>query len=292
MHRSESPSELLRPPSTHEGSQVRRLVELALDEDIGPGDVTTEAAIPEDARGKALILAGESCVVAGLFVARLVFQLLDPETVFSPLVRDGDLVEKGAALARVEGRARVLLTGERTALNFLQRLSGVATHVRAFLSNLPKGPLKVLDTRKTTPGFRVLEKYAVRVGGGANHRMGLFDGVLIKDNHVAACGGVTAAVARVRNSAPHTLKIEVEADTLEQLAEALNAGADAVLLDNMDDETIRKAVDLNQGRAALEVSGGVTEERLPVLATLGVDMVSAGRLTHAARSVDIKMDIE
>ncbi|MBI5844484.1 MAG: carboxylating nicotinate-nucleotide diphosphorylase [Deltaproteobacteria bacterium] len=280
-----------RTPEIHAGGLIARLVELALDEDIGPGDLTTEATMGPCDTGKAVILAGEPLVVAGLFVAERVFSVLDEKVGFRHVAKDGDYVQKGEVLAEISGRMRPLLTGERTALNFLQRLSGVATHVRKFMADVPPGSLKVLDTRKTTPGFRVLEKYAVRVGGGSNHRMGLYDGVLIKDNHVTACGGVAEAVRRVRRVSPHTIKIEVEADTLEQVAEALEAGADAILLDNMDDATIGQAVAINKGRALLEVSGGITASRLAALSTLGVDMASAGALTHAAISVDIKMDI-
>jgi len=270
---------------------VSRLVTLALEEDIGPGDITTDAIIDPQAKGKALIRAKEPLVLAGLDVARGVFLRLDPEVCFSAHRPDGCHLAAGEEIAVVEGRYRALLTGERTALNFLQRLSGVATHVRAFISQMPVSGPRITDTRKTLPGWRVLEKYAVRVGGASNHRMGLYDGVLIKDNHIAASGGITEAVRRAKKAAPHTLAIEVEAANLDQFQEALEAGADIIMCDNMDDESIQKAIHLSRGKALLEVSGGVTRSRLEKLASMGVDIVSVGALTHAARAVDISMDV-
>ncbi|MBU2489359.1 MAG: carboxylating nicotinate-nucleotide diphosphorylase [Proteobacteria bacterium] len=272
-------------------SGVAALVELALAEDVGTGDMTTDALVDDDAMGRAVILAKETLVVAGLEVAETVFSLLDMEVEFLPACEDGDSLAPGAVLAEVEGRMRALLTGERTALNFLQRLSGVATQTRRFASQAGNLGVRVTDTRKTTPGWRVLEKYAVRVGGASNHRMGLFDGVLIKDNHIAACGGIAQAVEKARQNLHHLTRVEVETGTLDQVAEALDAGVDVIMLDNMDDETIAEAVQVISGRALVEVSGNVTGERLPTLALLGVDIVSAGALTHSARAMDISMRI-
>jgi nicotinate-nucleotide pyrophosphorylase (carboxylating) len=222
----------------------------------------------------------------------MVFRVLDPTVVFTPLRGDGDQLDDGDTICRVSGRMRTLLTGERTALNFLQRLSGVATHVRRHVEILSGRPVRLVDTRKTTPGWRVLEKYAVRVGGASNHRMNLSDGVLIKDNHIAACGGIAPAVQRAREACGHLQRIEVEAADMRQVREALQSGADIIMLDNMDLDGIREAVDLIAGRALVEVSGGVTRDRLPALAATGVDIISCGALTHSAVAVDISMSIK
>ena len=270
---------------------LHRLIDLALEEDIGTGDITTDTLIPEDARGEAVILAKAPLILAGMPVARAVFQRLDAALAFQDALGDGEAVEAGACLLKLSGRLRPLLTGERTALNFLQRLSGIATHVRRYMEGLPTPSLRLVDTRKTTPGWRALEKYAVRIGGAANHRMSLSDGILIKDNHVAVCGGIRQALERARRSAPHTLKLEIEVRTPNEAREAAAAGADIIMLDNMGPETIREAVDLIDGRALVEVSGGVTRDNLAALAANGVDIVSVGALTHSAVAVDISMNI-
>jgi nicotinate-nucleotide pyrophosphorylase (carboxylating) len=271
---------------------VERLIDLALEEDIGSGDITTAHLVTPEARGRGMIVAKEELVIAGLDVARRVLQRLDPEIVFQAHFSDGDLVPKNTIAVNLQGRLAALLTAERTALNFLQRLSGVATHVRTYVSRLGRTEVRLVDTRKTIPGWRVLEKYAVRVGGAANHRMGLYDGVLIKDNHIAACGGIKPAVERIRTCISHLTKIEVETATLDEVDEALAAGADIIMLDNMDLPAIRRAVALIDGRALVEVSGGVTAEDLKDLAAAGVDLISSGALTHSARAVDLSMKID
>jgi len=271
---------------------VRHLIDIALKEDIGPGDITTESLIAPERSGIGTILAKEPLIIAGLDVAGQVFEQLDPNVVFKPAYQDGDAVGIGDVVAQVEGKLRALLMGERTALNFLQRLAGIATHVRSYVEALGHSKVRLVDTRKTTPGWRVLEKYAVRVGGAYNHRMGLYDGVLIKDNHVAVCGGVKKAIERIRKQMTHLLKIEVEVSELYQVKEALDAGADVIMLDNMDIHQIRAALALIGGKAAVEVSGGITQSSLKHLADTGVDIISAGALTHAARCMDLSMRIE
>lgn len=280
-------------PSDPLSPHLDRLIQLALDEDLGPGDITTDSLIPPDALGRGTILAKESLLLAGLPVARRVFARVDPELVWEPVRTDGDRLEPGETALTVRGRLRSLLIGERTALNFLQRLSGIATHVRKHVDAvLSAGKnVRLVDTRKTTPGWRSLEKYAVRIGGAANHRFGLFDGVLIKDNHLAVCGGVERAVALARERVHHLVRIEVEVEDMAGVRQALNAGADAILLDNMSIDHIREAVGTIQNRALIEVSGGVTLETLPALAQTGVDLISCGALTHGARSVDLSMEI-
>ncbi len=270
---------------------VTSLIDAALAEDIGPGDITTDLLIPAAAAGVGTIIAKEELVVAGLDVARRVFARLDSRVRFDPARADGDAVAAGTSVAALRGPLRALLTGERTALNFIQRLSGIATQTRAYVSALGDCRTVLVDTRKTTPGWRYLEKYAVRVGGAKNHRMGLFDGVLIKDNHIAVSGGIQAAVQRARSGASHLLRIEVEVESLPEVDEALAAGADVIMLDNMDLAAIRAAVARIAGRATVEVSGGVTEEGLAALADAGVDLISSGALTHSARSVDLSMRI-
>lgn len=271
---------------------VHKLIDLALEEDIGSGDITTNFLILSDSRAQGTITAKEPLVVAGLEVARCIFHRLDPTIDFRSDMADGDQADRGAIVATVQGPMAALLTAERTALNFLQRLSGIATHVRNYLTILGGSTVRLVDTRKTTPGWRVLEKYAVRAGGAHNHRMGLFDGVLIKDNHIAACGGITEAVERIRTQVSHLTKIEVETSDEAQVHEALAAGADIIMLDNMSVVQIRSAVRLIDGRALVEVSGGVTEKSLAALAATGVDLISVGALTHSARAVDLSMNIE
>jgi nicotinate-nucleotide pyrophosphorylase (carboxylating) len=268
---------------------VDRLIRTALEEDIGPGDVTTAATVTPGTLARAELVAKEEFLLAGIGVARRVFELLDAEVAFECLVADGLAVKRGEVLAWLKGDAASLLQGERVALNLLQRLSGVATLTAQFVKETAGTGATIVDTRKTTPGLRALEKYAVRVGGGGNHRMALYDGVLIKENHVAAAGGITTAVTRARRHAPHTLKIEVEVRSLEEVAEALAAGADILLLDNMDLAQLRAAVELVGGRAVTEASGGVNLDTVRAIAETGVDLISVGALTHSYRSVDISM---
>lgn len=268
-----------------------RLIALALDEDIGTGDITTDALIPADQRGTGTIIAKEDIIVCGLSTVRRVFHTVDPEIRVYTECRDGDRAAPGTVVMSVTGSMPGLLKAERTALNFLQRLSGIATHVRRYVAVLEGTAVRLVDTRKTTPGWRTLEKYAVRVGGAANHRFGLFDGILIKDNHIAACGGVSEAVTRARKAVHHLVKIEVEVSDTAQLDEALTAGADVIMLDNMSPAEVREAVSRIDGRALTEVSGNVTRDRLKELAETGVDIISAGALTHQARSVDLSMRI-
>ena len=271
---------------------TQHLIDLALSEDIGPGDITTDPLVGPDRKGKGIVLAKESLVVAGLDVARQVFERLDPETAFQPAYEDGDDVAVNSVVFEVESGLRALLWGERTALNFLQRLSGIATHVHAFVDKIERKSVRLVDTRKTTPGWRVLEKYAVRMGGADNHRMGLYDGVLIKDNHIAVCGGITRAIEKARNSVSHLIKIEVEVIDLPGAKEAVAAGADVIMLDNMSIEDIKAAVALIDGKALVEVSGGITKKDLNQLAETGVDIISVGALTHSAKNVDLSMKIE
>lgn len=268
---------------------IDRLIDLALEEDIGPGDVTTQALVPLELMGEAHIRAKETLVVAGLPVAARVFHKLDTLIAFETDAADGQEGARGTVLARLTGPVASILTGERVALNFLQRLSGIATFTRNMTAQLAGATACLVDTRKTTPGWRVLEKYAVRLGGGRNHRFGLYDGVLIKNNHLTATGSITAAVRQARERAHHLLKIEVEVTDLSGLQEALDAGADLILLDNMDDATVKQAVELTRGRAILEASGSMTKDRLPKVATTGVDFISMGALTHSAPAVDIHL---
>ncbi len=270
---------------------VRRLIRLALEEDIGHGDITTDALVAPDDAGVGEVAAKEPLVLAGCDLAAGVFRELDPRVAFEALRADGDRLEAGDVLCRLAGPTRSLLTGERTALNFLQRLSGIATHVRRHVDALGPRPVRLVDTRKTTPGWRVLEKYAVRVGGAWNHRMGLDDGILVKDNHIAAAGGIPEAVRRAREAAGHMSRIEVEVADPRELAQALEAGVDIVMLDNMDLAAVREAVAAVDGRALVEISGGVTLDRLPALADAGADIISCGALTHSATAVDISMSI-
>ncbi len=262
----------------------------ALREDLGTGDVTSELLVPPSLQGKAVMQAKEPLVVAGLDVAVRVFTLLSGEVRARAATEDGQRVEAGGPLLlELEGPVRALLGAERVALNILQHLSGVATLTRRFVDAVEGTGTKILDTRKTLPGMRILEKYAVRVGGGVNHRASLSEGILVKENHLAACGGVSKAVKAIRKNAPHTLRVEVEASTLEEVGEAVAAGVDAILLDNMSVEQIRQAVKQVGGAVLLEVSGGVNLENVRELAETGVDMISVGRLTHSAPGVDISM---
>jgi nicotinate-nucleotide pyrophosphorylase (carboxylating) len=271
--------------------QIRPLVEAALREDIRSGDVTTLALLPSGVRGRVEMNFREDGVVCGLDVARLAWQTLGGVDV-EILRRDGDKIARGETVLRAEGEAASLLTGERVALNFVQRLSGIATLTAQFVQATEGTRARIADTRKTTPGLRLLEKYAVKCGGGSNHRFALDDMILTKDNHIALCGGIGEAIKRARAFAGHSLKIEVECDTLEQVEEAAASGADIILLDNMKPETLKRAVEIIAGRAISEASGGVNLQTVRAIAESGVDIISVGALTHGARSLDIGLDVE
>lgn len=270
--------------------EYRAIVRRALDEDIGSGDVTTDATVGADRQARGVFLVKAECVLAGLDVALETFRLLEPAVRTTVRRRDGDRCQAGEAIAEVTGSARALLAGERTALNFLQRLSGIATCARRFV-DAAAGRIVVLDTRKTTPGLRALEKYAVRAGGATNHRAGLFDAVLIKDNHTRLAGGVAEAIARMRERRPG-MPIEIEAQSLAEVDAALAAGVDRLLVDNMSTGQIRDAVARARGRAKIEISGGVTLARIPELAATGADFVSVGALTHSSPAIDISFELE
>jgi nicotinate-nucleotide pyrophosphorylase (carboxylating) len=274
--------------------ELDNLIQAALKEDIGWGDITTDSCIPADLRASGVFTAKEPMVVCGLFILSEVFAVLDKNVTVTPKCRDGVRLTAGTVIANIEGPARAILTGERTALNILQRLSGIAARTREVVEAVAGTRAKICDTRKTTPGLRVLEKYAVRTGGGVNHRMGLSDGVLIKDNHIAAAGGISGAVAAVRRSAPHTLKIEVEASSLEEVQQALEAKADIVMFDNMPLSVMEEAVKLVDGRALTEASGNMGNKSLSELrdiALTGVDLISIGSLTHSVRAADISLKL-
>lgn len=271
------------------------LIDLALAEDVGSGDVTTIATVPADRVATARILVKQDGVLSGLAVARAVFERVDPRITLSARMEDGSAVRPGDVVATLDGPARGILSGERVALNFLQRLSGVATVTAEYVAAVAGTRARVIDTRKTTPGMRTLQKAAIRHGGGHNHRLGLADGVLIKDNHLAAVGGpdrIARAIAAAREHAPHTLKIEVEVTSLDELEQALRAGADVVLLDNMDVPTMAEAVRRAGGRALLEASGGITLDTVRAVAETGVDLISAGALTHSAPALDISLELD
>ncbi len=272
--------------------EIRKMLERFLSEDIGAGDITTNSIVPPDATSNGYIVARDSGVMAGLPLAEMVFQMLDPAIEYRALVCDGQKVERGQVLVEMAGRARAILTGERLALNILQHLSGIATRTAQMVKLVEGGNARIVDTRKTSPGLRMIEKYAVRMGGGHNHRFGLDDAVLIKDNHIKVAGGVRAAVEAARNNCPHTIKIEVEVEDLAGVKEALEARADIIMLDNMDPPRMREAVRLIAGRALVEASGGVTEDRIRAIAETGVDLISAGALTHSVKSLDISLDIK
>jgi nicotinate-nucleotide pyrophosphorylase (carboxylating) len=270
---------------------IKRAVRAALEEDLGQaGDITTDPIIPADARGAAEIVARQAGVVAGLDLAEASFKALDADAMFERLVGEGAKVEAKTPVARIEARTRALLSAERVALNFLGRLSGIASLTARYVAAVEGTKARIACTRKTTPGLRAFEKYAVRAGGGVNHRFGLYDAVLVKDNHIAAAGGLAEALTRLRARAGHMVKIEVEVDNLAQLEQALGFPIDAVLLDNMDVPTLTKAVALVAGRALTEASGGVTLETVGKIAESGVDLISVGALTHSAPSLDLGLD--
>lgn len=306
-----SPSSDLRLPSNHKATShensekpddwtiaqettmhtIEDLIQLALREDIGPGDITTDNLVEAELMGEGILLAKQDLVIAGLAVAETVFKTLDPRIEFTANFNDGQQVLSKSAVATVKGSLKALLKGERTALNFLQRMSGIATQASGLAAKIAGTDVKLVDTRKTTPAWRKLEKYSVRMGGAHNHRMGLYDGVLIKDNHIAVCGGIANAVQQVRRKISHLVKVEVEVSSLEEVETALAAGADIIMLDNMNLEQIAQAVKLIDKKALVEVSGNVTGERLGDLARTGVDLISMGALTHSAVAVDLSMRI-
>lgn len=272
-------------------SLIETAVRTALDEDLGlAGDITTNATVAQDALAEAVIAARKPGVVAGLPLAEAAFRAVGPETHFSIEIGDGEIVTPGAVIARISGNARTLLTAERVALNFLGRLSGIATLTRQYVDRIAGTHAKIVDTRKTTPGLRAFEKYAVRCGGGYNHRVGLFDAVLIKDNHIVAAGGVAAAVRAAKAAAGHMTKIEVEVDTLAQLEIVMREKVDCVLLDNMKPADLAKAVNIVGGRCLTEASGGVNLETVKEIAQTGVDLISVGALTHSASVLDLGLD--
>ena len=272
--------------------QVEQIITLALNEDIGTGDITTLSTIPADKTALGRFVAKEDMIICGIDLAAHIFARVDPSIELKANFKDGDAVKKGDVIAVVSGNAQNVLTGERTALNFMQRLTGIATRTHASVAEVAGTNAKITDTRKTTPGLRVLEKYAVRVGGGTNHRFNLADGVLIKDNHIAVSGGIQNAVNNARAVIPHTLKIEVEVETKEQLAEALDAGADIIMLDNMSNDLMRECVGIVAGRALVEASGNMGEKSLREVAETGVDIISVGALTHTVKAADISLKFQ
>lgn len=271
------------------GHMLDTLILNALSEDVGTGDITTESTIPEDRVAHGKYRAKESGVLCGIGVAERVFALINPSIRFTAYKKDGDRIEKGEIIAEVVGKATDVLTGERVGLNLMQRMSGIATRTAEACAQVEGTGAKICDTRKTTPGLRVIEKYAVKVGGGTNHRFNLADGILIKDNHIVAAGSITAAVNAARANAPHTLKIEVEVENFDQLDEALAAGADIIMLDNMSCADMTKAVGIVAGRAITEASGNMGDRNLREVAECGVDLISIGALTHSVRSLDISL---
>ncbi len=278
--------------NANELEAAKTLINLALEEDVASGDITTDNLIPAATRRKAYMLAKADGVVAGLPIAEMVFRQLDESLVWKPQVEEGARVSNGTILVRFEASYRALLTGERTALNFFQRLSGIATMSAKYADEVKGSNTVILDTRKTLPGFRILDKYAVRTGGATNHRIGLFDMVMIKDNHIEVAGGIIPAVEQIKAKIPSTIKIEVETTNLKQVEEALTAGADIIMLDNMDNETMAQAVQLIQGKAKIEASGNMTLERIRGVASTGVNYISIGALTHSVQAMDISQRLE
>lgn len=277
------------PPSLPSDLILEPLLRAALAEDVGSGDLTTLATVPAEAQAAATIVAKAAGVIAGLPVAARVFALTDPEVSFEAVVAEGATAESGTTVARLCGPARGILTGERVALNFLQHLSGIATRTAKLVELIAGTGARIVDTRKTVPGMRALAKYAVRVGGGQNHRYGLYDAILIKENHIAAAGGIGEAIRRARSAAPHTGRIEIEVESLDQIPEALDAGAEILLLDNMSPELMREAVRRIGGRALTEASGNVNEATVAAVAAAGVDLISVGSLTHSVTALDLSL---
>jgi len=278
--------------SIKENILIDKLIKQALLEDIGTGDITTDSIIPYDLKTKGIIKTKEEGVIAGLNIANLVFKKLDSNIIFQEKIKDGAKVSRNKILAEITGPARTILKGERVALNFLQRMSGIATITSKFCQEVKDFPVRIVDTRKTTPGLRIIEKYAVRMGGGYNHRFGLYDAVLIKDNHIAVAGGIKSAINSVRKQISNTVNIEVEVENLSQLQEALEMKVDIIMLDNMNLDTMREAVKIVKGNALIEASGGITLEKVRKIAQTGVDLISIGALTHSVKSLDIGMEIK
>lgn len=275
-----------------EAELISQVINLSLDEDISTGDLTTDSLIPESSKTTATMTAKADGVIAGLGIAEQVFRLLDSSVVWSCSVKDGDAVKKGDLIVKLEGSFRALLTGERTALNFLQRISGIATETAKYVEAVEGTTTEILDTRKTVPGLRMLDKYGVKCGGGTNHRIGLYDMVMIKDNHIKIAGGITNAVNEIKAKVASEIKIEVETTTLEEVKEAVEIGADVIMLDNMDCPTMKAGVELIAGRAKVEASGNMTLPRVKEVAATGVDFISIGALTHSVTALDISMNIE
>jgi len=272
--------------------EIKSVIDYSLKEDIGNGDITTNSLIPIDLQTKATMVAKSTGVIAGLALAEYVFRTLSADITWKAFVNDGDKVSKGDILLEISGSYRALLTGERVALNFLQRMSGIATMTANYVDTLKDYKTKILDTRKTVPGLRLLDKYAVKMGGGTNHRIGLYDMVLIKDNHIKIAGGITNAVTQIKKNLPVGIKIEVETTTIEEVKEALATGVDIIMLDNMSNNTMADSVKIINGRAKVEASGNMTMERLKEVAATGVDFISIGALTHSVSAFDISMNIE
>jgi nicotinate-nucleotide pyrophosphorylase (carboxylating) len=271
--------------------QIRKIIKAALAEDIGAGDITTQAIVSRKKKGWAQVIAKDDFVLAGMDVFEETFRLLDENIKVKKIINDGGRAKKGNIIAEVSGSLFYMLQAERVALNLLQRMSGIATLAAKYMEAVRGTKAKILDTRKTVPGLRILDKMAVRIGGGSNHRTGLYDGVLIKDNHIEAAGGITAAVKAQRKHLPHTLKIEVETKNMQEVKEALNCGVDIIMLDNMTVPAMKKAVTLIAGRALVEASGNVTLQNVAVIAATGVDLISVGELTHSVRAADISLKI-
>jgi nicotinate-nucleotide pyrophosphorylase (carboxylating) len=272
--------------------EIKSVIDYALKEDIGSGDITTNSLIPFDLQAKATMVAKSTGIIAGLAVAECVFRSLNKDINWKALVRDGDKVSKGDLILEISGSYRALLTGERVALNFLQRMSGIATMTSNYVDILKDYKANILDTRKTAPGLRLLDKYAVMTGGGLNHRIGLYDMVLIKDNHIKIAGGISRAVAQIKKNLPEGIKIEVETTTIEEVNEALATGVDVIMLDNMSNAQMAESVKIINGHAKVEASGNMTSQRLKEVAETGVDFISIGALTHSVMAFDISMNIE
>jgi nicotinate-nucleotide pyrophosphorylase (carboxylating) len=275
-----------------ETDKINSLIEEALKEDIGTGDITTNALIPDEMFSTATMIAKADGIIAGMEVAEAVFRILSPQITWNPLVQDGDKLKKGELLVEMSGPFRALLTGERLALNFLQRMSGIATMTGLFVDQVREFGTKIIDTRKTVPGLRILDKYAVKAGGGENHRIGLYDMVLIKDNHIKVAGGIKNAVEQIRLRVPANIKIEVETTTVDEVKEALEMKADIIMLDNMSNETMKLCVDLINHKAKVEASGNMNLQRVREVAATGVDYISIGALTHSVTALDISMNIK
>jgi len=275
----------------NENIQIEKIIEQTLVEDIGTGDITTNSIIHPSLHAHGIIKTSENGIIAGLNIASLVFKKLDSKIDFQCKVNEGQEVSIGEILVKIHGPAQAILKGERIALNFLQRMSGIATMTSQYCHEVKDYPIRIVDTRKTTPGLRILEKYAVRIGGASNHRFGLYDAILIKDNHIALAGGVKPAIQLAKKNASHTVKIEIEVENLSQLKEVLEESVDIIMLDNMDLTTMRKAVEMSKGKVLLEASGGITLKTIKAVAQTGINLISVGSLTHSVKSLDINMEI-